>query len=162
MDHEEIWTRVSTLVGTWEGSGSGEFPTIEPFSYREMFEVSEVVAGARLHYLQRTWRTNVEPEVPSHVETGFINVTAEGGIELLNSQGSDRVEALVGTVADADDGLVLDFTSRSLADDERMVDSWRTWTLRGDELSYTMGMRTTAVRTGASHLAATLRRTAGT
>lgn len=162
MDHEEIWTHLSRLVGTWEGSGKGEFPTIDSFSYRELLEVSEVVAGARLHYLQRTWRTNVQPEVPSHVETGFISVTDEGGIELLNSQGSDRVEALLGTVADADDGLVLDFTSRSLADDERMVDSWRTWTVRDDELSYTMGMRTTAVPTGSSHLAATLRRTSGT
>ncbi len=162
MDVAPTWTLLSRLIGTWQGSGRGEFPTIEAFTYRETFEVVEVVPGRRLHYRQRTWRTSVDPAVPSHVETGFINLSPEGQIELLNAQGSDRVEAMTGTIDETPGGFMLKLASRSLADDDRMLTSWREWTLDGDNLIYTMGMSTTAVPIGSLHLEAELRRFSGT
>ena len=153
-----MWRTIERLVGSWEGSGSGEFPTIEDFTYREHLEISTAAEGKSLHYRQETRRTNVDPPVGSHVETGFITIMADGDIEVLNAQGNDRTEVLRGTATPTETGFHLALRSTSLAHDGRMVSSWRTWVLEGDRFTYTMGMRTTATDEEAPHLAAELRR----
>ncbi len=144
------------LVGIWEGTGSGEFPTIEPFSYREVLEVREM--GGILRYSQSTWRVEDAGEAGSHQETGFISLGADGTVEILNAQGSDRVEVLRGRASTNGDALVLDLESAVVANDDRMIRSWRTIEVDGDELRYTMGMATTQVPDGADHLTARLTR----
>lgn len=156
--NKNTWNAIEQMVGSWEGSGSGEFPTIDDFTYRERLTVSVAAAGKSLHYRQETWRTNVDPPVGSHVETGFISVIGDGEVEVLNAQGHDRTEVLRGAVNPTETGFHLSLRSTSLAHDDRMVASWRTWVLDGEVLTYTMGMRTTSTLDGAPHLAAGLRR----
>ncbi len=145
------------LLGRWEGTGSGEFPTLAAFTYRERLDVTEHDVGV-VHYLQRTWRLSANDEVGSHVETGFITVRNDTTVEILNAQGSDRVEVLNGRWS-TDDGVVsLELHSAALAHDNRMISSWRNITITEHELSYVMGMSTTAFPNGATHLAATLQR----
>jgi hypothetical protein len=159
VDGVQVWNSLRKLAEIWEGTGTGDYPTIENFTYRELFEVTVVADRSMLHYLQQTWRTNVTPEAPSHIETGFIIVTPDGAVHVLNAQGPDRVEVLTGRLTPKEDGFVVDLTSTSLANDDRMLESWRRWTLDGDHFSYTMGMRTTALPAGANHLTAVLQRT---
>lgn len=161
MDRAAGWTRLSQLIGVWKGSGRGEFPTIEPFTYREVFEVTEAVAGQSLHYRQWTWRTSVDPEAISHIETGFINLAPEAGVEILNAQGTDRVELLSGSMERTMVGFNISLRSKSIVGDDRMIASWREWQLAADGFSYSMGMSTGVVPDGAHHLSAELRRQEG-
>lgn len=161
MERAAGWTRLSQLIGVWKGSGRGEFPTIEPFTYREVFEVTEAVAGQSLHYRQWTWRASVEPETISHIETGFINLAPEAGVEILNAQGTDRVELLSGSMERTMVGFNISLRSKSIVGDDRMIASWREWQLAADGFSYSMGMSTGVVPDGAHHLSAELRRQEG-
>lgn len=77
---------------------------------------------------------------------------------MLNAQGSDRVEVLLGQARVSNGVFSIDFASVSLAHDERMIKSWRKLHIDGDELRYTMGMATTSVPDGALHLTAHLTR----
>ncbi len=154
MDREML----HKLIGTWEGSGSGQFPTINDFEYREVLEISGDYDGALLHYKQRTWRLTDDGEAESHVETGFIGLTDDGTVEITSSQALDRVEVLRGKLSSTADGFSIDVESVSIAHDPRMIRSWRSIVLGAERLSYTMGMATTAVPDGGSHLTAELRR----
>ncbi|MGI9666526.1 MAG: FABP family protein [Acidimicrobiia bacterium] len=158
------------LVGRWVGDGVGFFPTIDDFSYRETLVIEAAHQDAALlRYSQTTWKQVGDIEAPSHVETGFIGITEEGLVEMFNAQGVDRIAALSGSLTTLPDttgsgeagpqSLVMHLTSDLLAKDDRMVSSWRTWTLTEDTLSYEMGMRTTAVSEEIPHLRATLHRT---
>lgn len=97
-------------------------------------------------------------EVPSHIETGFIDVSQDDRVIILNAQGADRVEVLVGTVDRASGETVIRLESNAIAHDDRMVGSWRNITIRGHRLDYEMGMTTVAVPGGANHLVASLER----
>lgn len=69
---------VAWLLGTWYGSGRGEYPTIEPFGYDQ--EVAFAHDGRPfLHYFSRTWVTDAEGERirPGALETGFLRVRPE-------------------------------------------------------------------------------------
>ena len=157
MDRAETWRGLRGLIGTWEGTGRGEFPTIDAFDYRESLEIIEPQPETLLHYRQQTWRLVGNEEIGSHIETGFISVTDDGDVEIANAQASDRVEVLRGR-ATASDSFTLELKSVVLAHDERMVWSWRTLRLRGDVLRYEMAMATTLVPDGAPHLTARLSR----
>jgi len=158
MDQATTRDVLRRLVGRWEGAGRGEFPTIAPFEYREILDVTEPIFDEVFHYRQQTWRIEDGVEVASHIETGFIGVTADGAVEILNAQGTDRVEALRGEPVFHGTELVIEMKSLVLAHDDRMIRSWRTLRLAGDSLGYEMAMATTAVPEGAPHLTAHLTR----
>ncbi len=69
---------VAWLLGTWQGSGRGEYPSIDPFNFEQ--EVAVAHDGRPfLHYFSRTWITddNGERVRPGALETGFLRVSAE-------------------------------------------------------------------------------------
>jgi hypothetical protein len=157
MDAPATWVDLRKLAGVWVGTGVGEFPTLDSFTYRERFEIAERRARV-LNYLQETWRNVDSEEVGSHIETGFITLADDGTVEVLNAQGSDRVEVLSGHAEVSGSVVSIDLESVALANDERMISSWRKLQIDGDELSYTMGMATNSVPKGATHLTARLTR----
>jgi len=158
VEARTAWTALSTLVGTWEGSGTIEFPTLETMPYREVLEIREGTAGGFLHYLQQTWRRLDGDDVGSHVETGFIELADDATLRVMNAQGTDRVESLRGEISNAGGRVSIELTSVAIAGDDRMIRTWRSLRVDGDDLAYTMGMATTAVPQGALHLAARLSR----
>lgn len=87
------------LLGTWQGTGTGVYPTIEDFSYAE--EVSFTHMGKPfLAYSQKTKDTGTGR--PMHAEAGYLRPQGDGRIELILVQPSGVAELLEGTVDSQD------------------------------------------------------------
>jgi hypothetical protein len=87
------------LLGTWQGAGTGVYPTIEGFSYAE--EVSFTHAGKPfVAYMQKT--KDAVTGLPLHAEAGFLRPRDDGRIEFILAQPSGIAELLEGTVEDRD------------------------------------------------------------
>jgi len=148
---------VSALVGHWTGEGNGEYPTIEPFRYRETLEITERPDHPALHYEQRTWRQTHDGELASHWETGLLRLFSNADVRIINAQGG-RSEVMEGTWERKDDKWIILLEGSDFAGDERVVRSLRHFRFDGENLDYEMRMETTATNEMRLHLAASLRR----
>ncbi len=148
---------LAPLVGTWTGSGTGEYPTIETFGYSETVTFGHI-GKPFLAYTQRT--KAVDDDRALHAETGYVRVPAPGRVEWLLAHPTGIVEVLEGPLDIAADGTVtMQLTSgigRSASAKEVTALS-RTLTLRGDHLSYTVRMAAVG-QPLQHHLAAVLRK----
>jgi hypothetical protein len=95
------------LLGTWHGSGAGDYPTIEAFVYEETVTF-EHFGKPFIAYTQRTRGADGRP---LHTETGYIRPTDDGTLELAISQPSGITEIHTGTR----DQSRLEFTSISVS-----------------------------------------------
>ena len=79
------------LLGAWQGEGTGEYPTIAPFAYREEIVLSHF-GKPFLVYSQRTW--NLEDGTPLHSETGYLRLCgpAPRRVEAVIAHSSGLVE----------------------------------------------------------------------
>lgn len=150
--HESLLP-VRGLLGTWEGVGRGDYPTIEPFTYSE-----EVVFGhvgkPFLTYRQRTWHPRTG--APMHAEVGYLRVLDGARLELVLAHPTGIVEVEEGAL----DGGTLTLTTTSVgrsstAKDVRALR--REFRLDGDQLDYDVWM-THAQTPETHHLHAELRR----
>jgi hypothetical protein len=64
------------LLGVWEGNGTGDYPTTQPFSYRERIVIDHV-GKAFLSYEQQSW--SLPDGEPLHFEHGFLRPGVEPG-----------------------------------------------------------------------------------
>ena len=152
---------IEFLIGTWEGSGVGIYPTIDDFSYKEEISFAAPPNKPFLHYSQKTWRADRHPEAgtPLHTECGYVRPVEGGGAELVIAQPSGIVEVHSGTV----EGTSVSFTSDLVAQtrtakEVKSVD--RKIVVDGDDLSYEMWMGAVD-QPHQLHLKATLTRTYG-
>lgn len=151
------------LTGSWRGTGTATFPTIETVRYAETLTFQVIAGDPCVHYEQRTRILTPENrrDDPLHWESGFLEALKDGDIRWLNSQNSGRVEVLRGVAeVDAGGGLVLTVESLGIHNDERMLTSGRRVEVTGDRLAYRHWMATTAVDTATPHLEAILQRSA--
>ncbi|WP_375000606.1 FABP family protein [Aeromicrobium sp. CTD01-1L150] len=74
------------LLGTWHGSGRGEYPTIEAFTYEQDVAIAHD-GRPFLHYFSQTWITDDEGERvrPGAIETGFLRAAGP----VANPDGAD-------------------------------------------------------------------------
>ena len=147
------------VEGTWRGDGSGYFPTIEAFDYRETLTFVRR-DEATIFYEQRTEKRlrGQTAFLTSHWESGFLRALESGSLELTNAQSGGRSEVLMGAIELTDRIIRLNFVSKVLTNDERMVASMRTFEIENDTLRYQMKMQTTRVAELTPHLEAILRR----
>ncbi|MCY3961100.1 MAG: FABP family protein [bacterium] len=81
------------LLGTWQGTGTGVYPTIEDFSYAE--EVSFTHVGKPfVAYAQKTKDSSTG--LPLHAEAGYLRPQGDGRVELVLVQPSGIAEILEG------------------------------------------------------------------
>jgi len=114
---------LSPLLGVWQGTGRGIFPTIVSFDYNETLHF-ELDADRRfIHYHQRTERRSDGEDdfIPSHWESGFIIPTSASTVTISNAQNGGRIEVLDGVIYAFDNQLQITLTSKLIAQDDRIA-----------------------------------------
>jgi hypothetical protein len=95
---------LATLLGTWEGEGTGHYPTIDDFAYGE-----RVVFGHTgkpfLTYRQTTWRA--DDGTPLHAEVGYVRVLPGVAIGAL---AVELILAHPTGIAEVEEGRLVDDT----------------------------------------------------
>ena len=148
---------LSSLIGHWSGTGSGSYPTLEPFEFREETTFTSRPDHPAIHYEQRTWRLDGGNEAPSHWETGLIRFHSDGTVRWLDAQGG-RVEVAAGSFGRSRSGWSIEIEATDFAGDDRVTASKRQFELSSRRLGYTMEMSTSRVPEMTLHLSATLDR----
>ena len=148
---------LSFLLGTWRGSGRGEYPTIDPFPYDEEVVV-ELVGEPFLLYRQSSW--SPDDREPLHLERGFLRPgSSPGEVELCLAHPLGLTEIAHGTLegtsidlSTASEGIVARTRSGSA-----VTGLTRRYVVENDVLTYQLFMATedTAI---SLHLRGTLRR----
>jgi hypothetical protein len=148
---------LAPLLGTWEGSGAGEYPTIAAFGYFESVTFSHV-GKPFVAYRQRT--SHPETGLAMHAESGYLRVPAPGSIEIVMAQPTGLTEIYEGAVTGGDGPLLIDVRSTMIGattSAKEVSITERTLSMSGDELRYTFRMAAVG-QPLQHHLAATLRR----
>jgi hypothetical protein len=142
------------LVGTWTGSGRGDYPTIESFGYDEEITVAPLGPKPMLRYSQLTWAAGTRD--PMHSEVGYIRPAGDHAAELVIAQPTGITEIHSGTVS----GSSARFqtvsvgrapTAKEVTTVERRIE------VTGDQLSYELWMGAVG-QPHQIHLEATLER----
>lgn len=143
----------AALAGTWRGSGEGEYPTIDDFTYTEEIVVVPVPDRPLAH-----WRSTTKDGPtgePRHAESGFLRSTS-AGVELVVAHGFGIVEAAAGTFEAG--ALDLESTGLLMTGTAKHVDGVeRRYVVDGDTLTYTIAMAAVG-EPMTHHLKAELRR----
>lgn len=141
------------LAGTYTGSGTGEYPTIERFEYTEELVIAPVPGRPVAHW--RSTTRDASTGEPRHAESGFLRAVT-GGVELVVAHSFGIVETAAG--AFAADHLTFDSIAVVGTVTAKQVDSIvRRYERDGDELRYTIGMAAVGVPM-THHLRAALHR----
>ena len=152
---------LAPLLGTWAGSGAGEYPTIPSFGYLEEVTFGHV-GKPFLAYGQRTRADarDAEPGRPLHAEVGYLRVPSPGRVEWVLAHPTGITEIQEGTLTIDGTTIVMELTATAIgltASAKDVTALGRSIRVDGDELVYTL-------RLGAvgqplqHHLTATLRR----
>jgi hypothetical protein len=151
---------LAPLLGTWEGRGSGEYPTIEAFEYLESVTFGHV-GKPFLSYSQRTRHPGTA--APMHTESGYLRVPSPGCVEIVVAQPTGLAEIYEGALVVDGDTIVIDVRSTSIgatSTAKSVTITERTFSLSGDALDYTFRMAAVGLPLQ-HHLSARLRRATG-
>src|ERR1700735_4655486 len=127
-------------LGVWQGTGSGEAPTIEPFDYLEEVTLSHVCKPF-LVYGQKT--KSSADGAPLHAETGYLRVPRPGQVELVLAHPSGITEIEVGAYIADGATIELEMTAAQIGmtpTAKEVTALGRRFRVHGDQLSYSLQM----------------------
>lgn len=142
--HPDIEALAQLLLGTWSGTGQGEYPTIEPFPYEETITFAHI-GKPFLVYTQRT--KHGADGRPLHAETGYWRSppTTPGQVEVVLAHPTGVAEILEGTHdhnTDMTTGVIVlrsaHVTSTTTAKPVTAIE--RRFEIAGDTIRYTLAM----------------------
>ncbi|QBI21130.1 FABP family protein [Egibacter rhizosphaerae] len=145
------------LEGVWQGEGRGQYPTIDPFDYRERIEFT-AMPKPFLRYEQETF--DATSGAPLHVEVGYVRSPASGRVELMLAHPTGFAEVEEGELHVEDGVHRLRLVSRTVgatATAKRVDALERDVEVVGDRLDYRLRMAAVG-EPMTHHLAATLHR----
>jgi len=137
--HPDI-AALAPLLGTWEGHGLGEYPTIDDFEYLESVTFGHV-GKPFVGYTQRT--RAADDGRPLHAEAGYLRTAGADTAELMLAHPTGITELAEGSIEITASGLVLAVTATTigLSSSAKSVTAVeRTIEVDGDELHYRVAM----------------------
>lgn len=144
---------IGILVGVWRGSGSGEFPTMDPFTYDEEIRFSDLGVPS-LVYAQRAWEAGGGELL--HLETGIWRSDPEGLLAV--SVALPRVTEISEGRIDGGTINLATTSVRRATGGAGLVAVQRRYEVTRDEMRYRISMATERVAALTHHLEGTLRR----
>jgi hypothetical protein len=145
---------IAFLLGTWRGEGNGDYPTTEPFRFREEL-VFEDVGDSFLLFSQQSW--SLPSGEPLHFERGVLRTAGPGRVELTLAHPLGVVEVSEGSI----EGTSIELASTSVARTSTgspVASLARRYCVQDDVLSYEVDMALDDV-SSTLHVWASLRRT---
>jgi hypothetical protein len=142
--HPDIAQAIA-LMGTWSGTGHGEYPTIDAFDYAESVTFGHV-GKPFLSYQQRTRSLGsaTNPGQPMHAESGYWRFPAPGRVEVVLCHPTGITEIEEGSISVALDGaLVIEIATTSVAISstaKSVAGVQRVFRVRGDTMEYDLSM----------------------
>ncbi|MGH3349334.1 MAG: FABP family protein [Nocardioides sp.] len=103
------------MLGTWQGNGHGDYPTIDKFEFgQELIFTHD--GRPFFHYFARSWI--IDPETGEKVrdaalETGFVRFRPEGEVEWVMTHSSGIVEVWYGKAEAGKLDLATDAVART-------------------------------------------------
>ena len=154
--HPDI-AALAPLLGTWAGTGTGEYPTIEPFGFLEEVTFGHV-GKPFLSYTQRT--KAADDGRPLHAETGYLRMPSPQRVEWVLAHPTGITEIEEGTLSGSGTSIRMELQATTIGrtgSAKYVTALSRSLYIEGDELTYTLCMGAVG-QPLQHHLAAALRR----
>jgi hypothetical protein len=96
------------LLGTWQGGGDGDYPTIEKFRFGQEL-IFQQDGRPFMHYMAKAWLLDGEGNKVRDAaqETGFLRCQEDGEVEMLLTHNTGIIELFHGKV----DGAKLELST---------------------------------------------------